>query len=105
MKRLSPARLSLRWLSLLAFFIFVPFSIRADTDLIMIKNQEILTVRGGASGVFAGQGGKVTLAPANVGRRNAFGLTYDVSNGTQDGGAWFALNHFDVRPFEAVEFF
>ncbi|MBV9463416.1 MAG: hypothetical protein JO317_04220 [Verrucomicrobiae bacterium] len=83
----------------------MPFCGRAETRLINMERGKFMNPSGGLDDSFGTRGGRVKMdVPFEGDNADSLHFDYNVSGEKQDAGHWFALQHFDMRPYQAVRF-
>ncbi len=77
---------------------------RSDLDLVTVENGTISVVGGGPHGTWAQKKAAIELSTKAMEKGSAMVLAYDVGESNQACGVWFAVPHFDLRSYDAVEF-
>jgi len=78
-----------------------------QTDLISLEGGKLTNISGGLTGSWGTRGGRVKIGiQGEEGEPKTYSLRFDynVSSDRQDAGYWFALQHQDMRLYDAVRF-
>lgn len=103
-KRMKPVSVMKRIVLSVAMLGLAGLSARADLDLVNVLDGHISNFPKDAHGTWANKQAQIVLSDKLVDQKRVMALTYNVENPRQDGGAWFGLAHFDLRPYDTVEF-
>src|SRR5438874_178071 len=79
----------------------------AELEMISLEGGKLINNSGGITGTWGTRGGKVKMSVQGEGdEQKTYSLRFDynVSTERQDAGYWFALQHQDMRPYDAVRF-
>jgi len=79
----------------------------ASQDMISLKSGKLVNTSGGLTGSWGTRGGRAKMSVQGEGdepKTYSLRFDYNVSGERQDAGHWFALQHQDMRPYDAVRF-